>query len=295
MGSAAGITEARLDDASEFRRSLGYDLRRGTRLLRVTPVGFSNGVRLYAAYVVGGPLRLLTGPRFPSVGAFLFGRSPLEVSFEGVRALVRPRSEDLSVLAGVHEPSTSGWFTVESGEVVVDVGAHIGRYTLVAAKRAAKVLSIEPDPDNFALLTANVRLNGFSNVVALEVAVGNSAGAGTLYQGDHASTRSLNPEWAARAGELPPVRSTPVRVETLDRLAENHGIGAVDWLKVDVEGSEVPALEGGVDLLSRTRRLLLEVSRSNITVCERLVHRAGFRLVASERWRLAENWYLKRA
>jgi hypothetical protein len=60
------------------------------------------------------------------------------------------------------------------GDIVVDIGAHIGRYTLIAAKRVSlngKVIAIEANPDNFEMLNRNVKLNQLTNVMSLNYAV----------------------------------------------------------------------------------------------------------------------------
>ncbi len=114
------------------------------------------------------------------------------------------------MFALVLEPQTAAWFKVQPGSTFVDIGAHIGRYTLMAARYASKVIAIEPEPSNFSLLRENVALNGFSNVVTLQPALSMDQRRSQFYVariGDTA-TSSLNPEWRLhipghrRAGKL---------------------------------------------------------------------------------------------
>ena len=68
-----------------------------------------------------------------------------------------------------YEPSSSRLFeqTIKTGDTVLDLGANIGYYTLIAAHKVGdrgRVIAFEPDPDNIALLRHNVLLNGFENV-----------------------------------------------------------------------------------------------------------------------------------
>jgi len=65
-------------------------------------------------------------------------------------------------------------FRPKEGDIVVDVGAHIGRYTIIASKRvgeSGKVIAIEAHPGNFEMLNRNVKLNKLTNVTALNYAV----------------------------------------------------------------------------------------------------------------------------
>jgi FkbM family methyltransferase len=67
---------------------------------------------------------------------------------------------------------------------VVDIGANIGYYSLIAAEPIGtdgKVYAFEPDPDNYALLVRNVELNGYRNVETVEKAVSSESGFVTLY------------------------------------------------------------------------------------------------------------------
>ncbi len=76
-------------------------------------------------------------------------------------------------LIGEYEPETTDLFVslLHEGDVVVDIGAHIGYYTLLAARtvgKDGKVFAFEPDPDNYALLVKNVEMNGYNNVTAVQ-------------------------------------------------------------------------------------------------------------------------------
>ena len=65
-------------------------------------------------------------------------------------------------------------FHTKEGDIVVDVGAHIGRYTIISSKRigqSGKVIAIEPHPSNFEMLNRNIKLNGLTNVIPLNYAV----------------------------------------------------------------------------------------------------------------------------
>src|SRR5207244_9761613 len=118
--------------------------------------------------------------RFGSVGFWVRGNTNLGISLDGVRFDVRPRTNDLDLLSSKHEPLATRSFQVAPGDVVVDVGAHIGRYALKAATKASTVIAVEPNPSNFELLARNARLNVFSNVVLVHKALSSRPGTRVL-------------------------------------------------------------------------------------------------------------------
>ncbi len=132
------------------------------------------------------------------------------------------------------------------GMIVFDVGANIGLYTVIAARRvgpAGRVHSFEPSPAEFACLTRNVRTNRLRNVVANEVAVGGSRSEVTLtvYGDGWGAYNTLAP---SRALEVP---SSAVIVSqvTLDAYVGDYQLDRVDIIKIDVEGAEQSVLHGG--------------------------------------------------
>lgn len=115
---------------------------------------------------------------------------------------------------------------------ILDVGAHVGAFTVWAAMRSpgARILAVEPNPDTFALLQRNIRDNGLENtVVAVNAAVGSESGAGTLELVEHSLGTRL-----ARAG----TGTVSVEVQTIPSLLAAAGMSEVDLVKMDCEGME---------------------------------------------------------
>ncbi len=278
---------------------LGVPLRQATATYaHIRPERLLDAARLCFGYSLAAVAALLRPSTFQSVGHLIPGQSNLTVQVSGIRAYVRPGTADLGLLAASLEPKAAEWFQVKGGEVVVDVGAHIGRYSLVAARLASRVVAIEPEPSNFEMLEANIKLNGFTRVTALRLALGNTAGRGLLYlpgKGD-TGTASLDPAWQQGAEAKARRNAVSVECETLDRVASSLGLGSVDWLKVDVEGLEVAVLEGARETLSKTGHLILEVAKDHEDACMRLTETAGLRLSDVEKARGARtcNWLLHR-
>lgn len=159
-------------------------------------------------------------------------------------------------LVDVHDDLVaSGVLDADGSPVVVDVGANVGQF-LVALKAfvpAARVLSVEPDPDSHARLTTNAER--LADVTTRCVAVGSEPGTLRLHRHHVSMMSTLRPE---APDEYDPALSVDVEVVRLDDITAH--LPVVDLLKIDVEGFEAEALEGARDLLGRTRYLLLELS-----------------------------------
>jgi FkbM family methyltransferase len=134
-------------------------------------------------------------------------------------------------------------------DLVFDVGSHHGLHTVLMARRPLRVIAIEPNPHNVAILRRNVALNGLQNVIVRQTAVGNARGAITLPQDSNAGGVMLNNTEA--------VPSIEVELLPLDQVAEEHGYP--DFLKIDVEGFEARVLEGAVQILKRRPKIAIEV------------------------------------
>lgn len=133
--------------------------------------------------------------------------------------------------------------TLRRGDVVYDLGAHVGFFSVCAASLGAQVVAVEPDPANAERLRRNARLNAL-DITVVEAAAWNETGTVRLVGGRSAK------EHAAIPGD-------GVASISLDDLVEGHGMPSL--IKLDVEGAESRVLEGG-------RRMLGEASPS--FVCE---------------------------
>jgi FkbM family methyltransferase len=176
------------------------------------------------------------------------------------KLLVDPRAPLGRVLAvsGRWEPHVTAQFcaSLGPGDVCVDVGAHIGYYTLLASRRvgaSGHVYAVEASPRVFRVLSWNLRRNAQTNVSAFHAAAGASSGSGVLYEapGPNASTSSMSPRMleaphGAPADEFAP---TVVRIVALDDLVPVDAHHRVRVVKVDVEGYEVEVLSGMRSLL----------------------------------------------
>lgn len=126
---------------------------------------------------------------------------------------------------------------LDAGAVVIDVGAHIGAFTLSCAALGARVFALEPLPANYALLAENVRLNGFQEQVkTFNVAAWSSSGERTLRIADDSTGGSGFYYDKDTAAEV------VVPCARLDEWMEAEGIAHCDLLKLDCEGAEFEIL-----------------------------------------------------
>ncbi|HMD37359.1 MAG TPA: FkbM family methyltransferase [Vicinamibacterales bacterium] len=153
---------------------------------------------------------------------------------------------------------------VKPGMTVLDVGAHAGLYTMIAAKRArpgGRVIAFEPSARERARLERHLRINGLADVTIEPIALGAVDGEVDLFvvetnQTGCNSLRRVPGEHAVAAR---------VAIRRLDAYAADHGIDRVDFVKMDIEGGERDALLGGEALFRRTRpALLVEIEPARI-------------------------------
>ena len=155
---------------------------------------------------------------------------------------------------GVWEPYQTEVFksSVKKGMVVVDIGAHIGYYTLLAARlvgEQGKVFAFEPAPDNFALLWKNVNANGYTNVTLVQKAVSNRAGIAQLL------LSSENPGHHQICNSCADGNFVEVEAITLEEFFEDKD-HRFDVIKVDAEGAEMAILQGLARILENNGKLV---------------------------------------
>ncbi len=185
-------------------------------------------------------------------------------SVDGNRIRFRPfvMHDLLFVLASRnHEPLVQRIFQPRPGEVVIDVGAHIGLYTLKAARAVGakgKVLAVEPDPQSYLILQENIASNHLDNVTTVNAALCDTSGKKPFYACTDPSLSGFELQSEARLREVKFVQAL-----TIDELLRNYRLTDVSWIKVDVEGAELNVLQGGKHLLKNAKRLKLVIESSN--------------------------------
>jgi FkbM family methyltransferase len=133
--------------------------------------------------------------------------------------------------------------SISSGDVVFDIGAHAGLYTLLASTlvgRTGRVIAFEPLPYNLAHLQKHLRINGIGNVQVVEAAVSDSVGHARFEIGDGSTT-----------GKLSTAGAFAVRTVSLDSLFSAGQVPIPSVIKMDIEGGEYKALLGAGRMLEQ--------------------------------------------
>jgi FkbM family methyltransferase len=155
------------------------------------------------------------------------------------------------------------------GDTFLDVGAHIGFFTLIAAHMVGprgRVVAFEPDPTNFSFLQRNIACNRLENVTLIKAAAGEKEGTVTLYENlDNDGGHALWPPGlhSANVRSRGSAKSFAVEQTTLDLTAERLGLMSIKAIKIDTEGAEVKVVSGA-------KRRLTDRATS-LVICEHLL------------------------
>ncbi|MCJ7515976.1 MAG: FkbM family methyltransferase [Dehalococcoidia bacterium] len=139
---------------------------------------------------------------------------------------------------------------LKEGMVVVDIGAHVGYYTLLAAKAVGdkgKVFCFEPGPANYVLLLKNIEENNCNNIVPVQKAVSKRTGPIKLFIAKDPSGHSI-------ASDNPHQKAIVVDSITIDEFFAGREY-PIHVIKIDVEGAEMAVLQGMRNIIAKNRRL----------------------------------------
>jgi len=191
-------------------------------------------------------------------------RDGKEVKFVAVNEMTAWRAQ--SVMS--KEPGTVAWIEeMAAGEVLLDVGANVGLYSLCAARfRGARVFAFEPESQNFALLNTNIHRNGLQDaVLAYCVALSDETRFDSLYLSSfeaggscHAFGESVRPDGAPLAAAF----RQGCFATTLDALIASGAVPVPRHIKIDVDGIEHKVIRGAAKTLAdrRVGSVLVEIN-----------------------------------
>lgn len=160
---------------------------------------------------------------------------------------------------------------IKKGHIVLDLGANVGAYTLKMAQQVGEtglVIALEPNQENFKKLENNIKINGFKNIKAFQIAAGDFNGHAEL-------TFEKNFENAASIIHGNGRCTETVTVVRLDDFFQEQNIQKVDFIKMDIEGAEPNALKGLEKIISECRPIIL-FENSNTMTTEQL-SKMGYR------------------
>lgn len=183
----------------------------------------------------------------------------------GIRMNLRLREfiQNRLFFFGVWEPNITALFDslLQPGDVVIDVGANIGYYTLLAARKVGAgghVYAVEPNPAVHSLLKRHLEMNGLGNVTPIADAAWDTTASGTLHVHDYdCGATSLRNFDGSEAG-------AQVQLVRLDDVVQQEHRHRVRLIKIDIEGAEAHALRGLSSILAGNPRVrvVAEVHRT---------------------------------
>jgi len=178
---------------------------------------------------------------------------------------LRTTFERQAFWSGCYDESTLARLAagLRRGDVVIDVGANIGFYTLRLARELQRlgggcVHAFEPIPANAERLAYNVAANGLGDVVRIHsLALGSREGRSAFHRENEYDASTGNAAMIGAAVAPAFGADTEAEVTTLDAFAERSGLGACALIKLDVEGAELEVLRGGAATIARLRPAIL--------------------------------------
>jgi len=148
---------------------------------------------------------------------------------------------------------------IKKNMTVIDIGAHIGYFTLLLAKLVGTngtVYAFEPEPSTYRFLCKNIKINGYANIIPIQKAVSNRCGENRLWINKIDSLASSfsreNPLLFLENNSVVEgnIFSLEVETVTLDGFFEqNTRSKKIDFMKIDVEGAEGRVIEGAKNIL----------------------------------------------
>jgi FkbM family methyltransferase len=181
------------------------------------------------------------------------------------------------------------WVAPKPGDVFIDVGAHIGWYTIKAAKAvgsAGRVIALEPDETNRGQLARNLSLNRITNCSVVPAAAWSRSGLIRWVPGEVSVWHQID----ETRGSL------HVQAITLDELASQLALARLDWIKLDIEGAEVDAIKGAKRILERFGPDLFIEIHETLEPVKRLLAELGYSIDKVEFDQLPDlhGWILAR-
>lgn len=142
----------------------------------------------------------------------------------------------------------------KSGAVIIDIGAHIGLFSIIAAQvtgKRGKLYAFEPAPGTFALLQQTVVINHEEQVIeTIQKAVGKENGKITFFVSDNKADNSNS---LVNYKEDRSLHGIDVAVTSIDNFVKEKNISKLDFIKIDVEGAEYDTLRGAASTLKNLR------------------------------------------
>ena len=195
-----------------------------------------------------------------------------EVNVRGVQFKLMTYTRSLKLCAKMNYETENLDFIdkINSGEVLYDLGACEGRFSLYAATKGIKIVSFEPEEKNFKVLAQNVALNKFkeNQLKIVNAGVGAKNGVAVLkigqpWEGGHQKVVDHNQ--IRNDLDFNFVESQKINLISIDSFLESENNPFPNYLKIDVDGSELPFLDGAKKTLvnPKLKGIIFELSEED--------------------------------
>lgn len=193
--------------------------------------------------------------------------TPINLTFRKNRISIFPRGQiaELSYTSKFESDLLSIYTQyLKPGMNIIDVGANIGLYTLIASNvigTAGRVWSFEPAKDIYKLLRNNIKLNSLKNVTTNNIAIAEKTGTLRLVLEEN---QLDGYRYIERTNTHQRLQETyPVRVITIDNYFSNI-LNNIDYIKIDVEGGEFDVLSGAQKTIGRSKNIIIQLENSKL-------------------------------
>ncbi len=198
---------------------------------------------------------------------------------DGLRYIIRPKRGELSILNEVLYHDIYARQLPMNG-IVIDIGAHVGVFSVYAGAKGNTVICYEPHPENYTRVQRNIKLKSLENVTSFEQAISDNRG-----------TRELSIHATKTYGHTlyPPNRqdhgtTTIVETTTLDDIFSSNGLRHVDLLKMHCEGAERAILTGASQTtLEKIDKIAIKHTGYYDTELEEVLRSRGFEVMRGNR------------
>ncbi len=181
-----------------------------------------------------------------------FISSIYEIGFGKIK--LRKNTSDLSVYKQIFIDGEYCISRNSTPEIVVDLGANIGLFSIYISKiyPNAKVFCIEPDPRNFAILAEN--LSGRANFILLNNAIWNIETELDL------NLHNLGGEWGTRVSPIITDKTLHLVASlTMNQLVKRNSLKSIDILKIDIEGAEENLFSANIEWIKFVKEIIIEL------------------------------------
>jgi len=242
----------------------------------IRKIEFRKGVNGEVLLELANGLKLYGLPNKPLPGAYGISKQNFEFKYGNPKKLDKLNKINvdyfgdlLSILRTIFvENIYEKKYALKEGDIVVDLGANIGAFTVKAAKivgRRGKVIAVEPEERNLRCLEKNIEINGLRNCVVVPKGVWSKKSRMKFFLGPASGWHSLIEEsWFLEKYKSLKKTFTEIEVDTLDNIRKELEIDKVDFIKMDIEGAEIEALKGMEETLLKNNDVKLAIEAFHV-------------------------------